>query len=414
MRILILVDFYLPGTSAAAQLVHDLAVELRRRDHAVTVGTVDEGVSGGMQLSLEDGIRVARFRSGRLKRAPLWRRAVNEVLLSRTVWRRGRRFFNEHPCDLIIFYSPTIFWAGLVARLKSIWDCPAYLILRDIFPQWPVDLGMMRRGGLPYRFFRRQELRQYDVADVVGVQSPANLDYFREPELAGRCRLEVLHNWASPVTQSPQQYGYREALGLQDRVIFVYGGNIGVAQDMDNVVRLASALRDLDELFFLLVGDGSEVDRLRARIAAEGLMNMAIRPAMPQVEYHALLAECDVGLISLSARLRTQNVPGKLLGYLAASLPVLASLNPGNDLEIILHRAGAGFCVRNGDDDALRTTALRLAGDAALRRDMGSRARRLLMDTFSVEAAADRILSHFGDTAEGDIMCFTSSDSTEQ
>jgi O26-antigen biosynthesis N-acetyl-L-fucosamine transferase len=205
----------------------------------------------------------------------------------------------------------------------------------------------------------------------------------------------VLYNWTTLDHATVRHSDYRTRLGLQDKVVFFYGGNIGVAQDMDNILRLACSVKYNPRLFFLLVGDGSEVERLKALAEAEQLDNIKLLPAVGQAEYHAMLAEFDVGLVSLDRRLKTQNYPGKILGYMQCSMPILASLNWGNDLRSLLEKHEAGLCCLNGNDELLRAAALRLANDAALRRRLGQNARQLLEHYFAAAAAAQQILAHF-------------------
>jgi O26/O145-antigen biosynthesis N-acetyl-L-fucosamine transferase len=142
------------------------------------------------------------------------------------------------------------------------------------------------------------------------------------------------------------------------------------------------------------VGDGTEVPRLRAAIAARQLRNVQIISGIPQADYLSMVSEFDFGLISLDARLRTHNVPGKLLSYLYWGLPVVASVNPGNDLFAILEDNGAGFCVLNGDDEQLARAALRLADDRKLAAAMRANARKLLERQFSVEGAVSQLFTH--------------------
>lgn len=187
-------------------------------------------------------------------------------------------------------------------------------------------------------------------------------------------------------------------MGLQGKVVFFYGGNIGVAQDMDNIIRLAKNLRSEPTAFFLLVGDGSEVPRLKSAIASNGLTNIAIHDAVGQREYLSMLSEFDVGLISLDRGLRTQNFPGKMLGYMYHSMPILASINLGNDLKTILEDKQAGLVCINGEDEKFAANARRLLVDRPLRRQVGLNARALLENTFSVSRAARQILAHFDNT----------------
>jgi len=149
------------------------------------------------------------------------------------------------------------------------------------------------------------------------------------------------------------------------------------------------------DAYFLLVGDGTEAARLKKAISDKKLTNIAVHDAVDQRQYLAMVSEFDVGLISLDKKFRTQNFPGKMLGYMAYSMPILASINPGNDLKGLIEDKLAGLVSVNGDDARFRENALRLIKDAELRRRMGANARSLLEGTFNVAKAAEQILSHF-------------------
>jgi len=397
MRILILVDCYLPSCKSGAKHIHDLGVEFQRQGHQVTVLTPSDTISQDLDVTDEQGLRIARIKTGKIKGTSKIFRAFQEARLSAHIWHKAKYFFLQNPCDLIIFYSPTVFFGALVRKLKTLWRCPAYLILRDIFPEWTVNAGILSKG-LIYRFFRAKEIEQYETADIIAVQSPANLDYFAREFPRKPYRLEVLYNWTALHEPDLPPTNYRTQLGLQDKVVFFYGGNVGVAQDMDNIVRLAASLARHSHIHFLLVGDGSEVLRLKGSIAAERLRNIQILPAVGQQEYLSMLSEFDVGLISLDRRLTTHNVPGKMLGYMYWGMPILAGLNPGNDLFDLIRQNEAGFCFVNGDDRNLSAAALTLANDPELRSRMGNNSRRLLERIFSVQAAAQQILRHFQNT----------------
>jgi O26-antigen biosynthesis N-acetyl-L-fucosamine transferase len=391
MRIVILIDCYLPNRKSGAKHIHDLALECRDLGHDVTIVTISDSIAEALQVSDDQGLRIVRVKMGKIKGMPKIVRAVQEVRLSNVVWRRAHRYLKVNPADAIIFYSPTIFFGALVKRLKSLWGCPSYLILRDIFPQWAVDAGILKKR-IAWRFFREKEREQYDASDVIAVQSRGDLRYFKKHFPDKNYRLAVLYNWARSSEASLPATNYRSRLGLRDKVVFVYGGNLGVAQDVDNLIRLAASLIDRPEIHFLFVGEGTEVPRMERILAARQLQNIHLLPAVDQREYLAMLSECDVGLLSLDRRLTTHNVPGKLFGYMYWGKPVLASLNPGNDLFTLLGHNRAGFCFVNGDDANLTAAAIQLASDVQLRTQMGHNARSLLEGTFSSRAAAAQIL----------------------
>lgn len=394
MRILIVAEAYFPVPTSTARLVADLAHELRRHGDEVTV-IVPRGGLKRFEVTMEDGIRVARVRSGRTRGVPKILRAVRELQYSQLMWRRAAPLLRSLSCDLIIFFSPPIFFTGLVRKLKRLYGCPVYLVLRDIFSQFMANVEVVRERGWVHRVLTSLEERQYDCADVIGVQSPGDVQYFAENYAHKHWRVELLYNWYAPDGTLPQnKTSYREKLGLDGKVVFFYGGNFGIAQDVDNILRLAKDLSDAPDIFFLLVGHGTEVERIQAVIAGEKRQNIRLLPAVSQEEYSAMLAEFDVGLISLDRRFKFNNIPGKLMAYLWHSMPVLASVNPGNDLKEILEKNEAGFCCTNGESELLREYALALANSASLRERLGRNGHALLHRYFSVSRAVDQIVSH--------------------
>jgi glycosyltransferase involved in cell wall biosynthesis len=391
MKICIIVDDYLPESiKIAAKMMHELACELKTEGHEVTVVTPSPKLKKRMEIGTLDGVTICRFKSGEIKNIGKIKRAINETLLPFYAWRAYGQYFKKHPHDIIVYYSPTIFWGRLAARLKRVWNAPSYLILRDLFPQWAVDQGLIRKGSVIEKYFRYFEAVNYASADTIGLMSQKNMEWFRENSQTQK-KLEILYNWASD-TPTEADGSYRKKLGLEKKCVYFYGGNIGHAQDMMNIIRLAVNMRDEERAHFVLVGAGDEVELVENAIKEHGLTNMTLLPAVSQGEFAKMQAEFDIGLFSLHHDHITHNFPGKLLGYMVQSMPLLGSINPGNDLMPVVEKAGAGMITINGDDEGLLNNALKLLHDDDFRITMGRNAKQLLHDTFSVEAAAKQIL----------------------
>lgn len=396
MHIALIVDCYPPSIKSSAKLMQDLVGEFASSGHTVTVITVTDDLDEPLSIEREGMITVCRVRTGRIKGASHAVRAINEMLLSDVIRFRASRFLKTLKPDLVVYYSPSIFFGRLVRYLKSQWHCRSYLILRDIFPEWAVEAGVLNRG-MAYRVFKYFERLNYDAADCIAVQSPANLTYLEtlQGTRPGSAHREVLYNWTSPQLPVRRQSGFREQWNLVGKFVFFYGGNIGVAQDMDNILRLAKRLECDDDARVVLVGEGSEFARIESCIQSGELRNVVLKPSVGQIEYLQMLQEFDAGLISLDSRLRSSNIPGKLLGYLQCGLPTLASVNPGNDLKALLEESGAGLVSLNPDDERLYENALAILRNSALRAQMRKDARRLLTEKFLVSAAAKQILEAF-------------------
>ncbi|MDU4940941.1 MAG: glycosyltransferase family 4 protein [Mixta calida] len=392
MKLALLIDDYVPfSTKVAAKMMHELACEFSRAGHDVTV--ITPGVLQDQKIKSDfiDGIEVIRFKSGPLKNCSFIKRAINETLLPFKAKNYLSNILNNKKFDLIVNYSPSIFWGYFARYLKQKNHCPVYLILRDFFPQWVIDNGMIKEHSLATKYFRFFEKINYQVADVIGIQSEANIKYFKS--CFGETYItRLLYNWADPEITA-ESYGFREKYNLQGKIIFFYGGNIGKAQDMDNLVRLAEKMQNRTEAHFVFLGQGDEVELIQRKINKKSINNVLLLPPVSQEEFRSILKEIDVGLFSLSRYHLSHNFPGKILGYMVNGIPILGSVNPGNDLKSVVEKAEAGFISVNGEDELFYENALRLLNDSALRKKAGDNALCLLHEKFTVTAAAKEILS---------------------
>ena len=392
MKICIVVDDYLPNSKkVAGKMMHEVAVEFLSRGHDVTVVTPDSDLKQKFKITSLDGVTVCRFKSGKIKNVSKLKRAINETLLGYQAWRACKLYFNENPHDFIVYYSPTIFWGTLVSRLKKIWGVSSYLVLRDFYPQMFIDEGLIHKHSPISYYFRLFEWLSYRAADTIAIESPKNLEWFAKNKVVKK-PVVLLYNWAADEPGFSEVGHYRETLGLQDKVVYFYGGNIGPQQDMMNIIRLARAMRFEVKAHFVLVGEGFALPLLRNALEKENLNNLTLLPPVSQGEFKKMLSEFDVGLFSLNRDHTTHNIPGKLLGYMVQEKPILGSINPNNDLESIIGQSGAGFITINGDDEAFLNNALKLMRDSKLRKTMGCNSKQLLKNLFSVQQAANTIL----------------------
>ncbi len=395
MRIALIADAYPPLRTSGAVQLRDLAQEFVRQGHDVTVMVPLSELDTPWAIEMLDGVQVLRLAALRTKDTGYVRRTISEMLLSFAMLRGIRKSpFRSVQWDAVVWYSPSIFLGPLVAVLKRSARCRSYLVLRDIFPEWAVDMGLLRRGAV-YRFFKVVERLQYSVADTIGVQSPSNLGYLAEWARRPGRGLEVLQNWLAPAPNVGASVSVA-ATPLAGRTIFVYAGNMGIAQGMDIVLDLAERLKNRRDIGFLFVGRGTEVPRLKARARERALDNVSFHDEVEPREIPGLLAQCHIGLVALDPRHKTHNVPGKFLAYMQAGLPVLARINAGNDLADLINMEGVGRVYVGESLDALQTLAQELCDDKAKRELMSSHARTLAQTAFSPTTAVRQIVAALG------------------
>lgn len=396
MRLAIIGDDSLPtSTLVHAKMLHELAAELIKQGHdpvIIAPGKPDQ--NRRLDIGFIGKVKYWKFRSGKLKGQGRIKRAINETLLSAKAWFAIRHEVKKMPFDGVIYYSPSIFFGPLVNKLKVISQCKSYLILRDMFPQWAVDEGLIKKGSLIEKYFRYFERINYSASDFIGLMSPKNLTLFRDMH-QNKYNTCVLYNWADKDAPSVhgENFDLRKTYCLENKVIYFYGGNIGHAQDMGNLLRLARSMKEIKHVHFIFLGQGDEVDLVKNTIESEGLINTLFLESVPQERYKQILSQVDVGLFSLSTSHKTHNFPGKLLGYMVDSLPLLGSVNQGNDLIDVIREASAGFISVNGQDGEFLKAAKSLAQSEKERKQIGRNANRLLAEQFSVGSAASIVIS---------------------
>ena len=389
MKLALIADVYPPMRSSGAVLIHDLAQAMVEHGHDVTVLVPAPGISRSVEVERTGKLTVVRIKTLDTRDKPYAWRMMAEAAMPLIMRRRLKKAkFDLASFDGLAWYSPSIFFGPLVAAIKRESGCPGYLILRDIFPEWAADLGLIGRG-VPFRALQAVARYQYRQADIIGVQTPGNLAFFEEVSGVS-ARIEVLQNWMAPAKSGPCSIDLSSG-PLKGRTIFAYTGNMGVAQDMDKIMRLAAALKDDSRVGFVFVGRGSEAERLRGEVAQRSLDNVLMFDEIGTDEMGGLYDQVDYGLVSLSHKHKWHNIPGKFIGYMHAGLPVLASVNPGNDMITLIDDEQVGKASTDPNGEDLVPLALQLVDAKAGQGAMAARCRDLAQRLFSADTCATQI-----------------------
>lgn len=390
LRIALIADVFPPLRSSGAVQLRDLSSEFARQGHAITVLVASPELDEDWRIDIWSGVRIVRLRTPKTKDVGYVRRTLGEFLMPYAMLRNLKKSpLAKEKWDGIVWYSPTIFLGPIAKALKKTSQCPSYLIIRDIFPEWAVDMGLMGRG-LPYRFFKAIASYQYSAADVIGVQTPGNLAYFKQSAGETRQQLEVLHNWLAEAPNAGCSITVADTR-LAGRKVFVYAGNMGIAQGMDILLDLAAQLKNRHDVGFLFVGRGSDARRLRHQAKSRKLENVVFMDEIDPDEIPGLYAQCHVGLVALDPRHKTHNIPGKFLSYMRSGLPVLASINAGNDLVDLINEKGVGAVCTNQSVERLGSLADELLQRLDQDHSIAERCKALATDMFSSMTAVRQV-----------------------
>lgn len=392
MRIALIADTFPPLRTSGAVQLRDLSREFARQGHHLTVLLPSAEQEVPWLLEDVDGLQVLRLKAPRTKDIGYVRRTLGELAMPFAMMRQLQKSpLADERWDGVVWYAPSIFHGPLASALKRSSGCKGYLIIRDIFPEWAVDMGLMGRG-LPYRFFDAVARYQYSVADVIGVQTPGNRAYFdRWQQRPGRA-LEVLQNWLDKPAQARCSIRLSET-PLAGRKVFVYAGNMGVAQGMDILLNLAELLRSRKDVGFLFVGRGSDVARLKIVATERQLDNVLFHDEIHPDEIPDLYAQCSAGIVALDPRHKSHNIPGKFLTYMQSGLPVLANINAGNDLAQMIRDERVGQVCESNQVNDLVALANSLLTQIQQDADLSDRCRNLFQREFAVEKTVRQIVA---------------------
>lgn len=356
MRVALVADVFPPMHSSGAVQLRDLAIEFAHQGYQITAIVAEPQLKNSWALENMNGVEVLRLRTPKTRDRSYIARTLGEFFMSYLMlWGLRQSPLASQKFDVIIWYSPTIFLGPLIKSLKKKSKCSTYLIIRDIFPEWAWEMNLIPSKVI-YQYFKRVANYQYAQADVIGIQTSGNEIYFSSwKEKFPATRIEVLHNWLSDAPDVGCSIQISQSK-LAGRKIFVYAGNMGVAQNTEVFCKLAVRLKHRGDLGFLFVGRGSEKSKLFNLYG--DLPNILFCDEIPAEEIPGLFTQCQLGLIALDSRHRSHNIPGKFLSYMQSGLPVLACINPGNDLIKLITDYDVGIVVEDCADGSIDLGAL--------------------------------------------------------
>ncbi len=356
MHILLITDSYPPEIRSASHLMQELAEGFRDRGHKITVVTsypqynlTEEHKSTVFpEVTNERGVTIIRVKTLPHHKVNFIVRGLSQLTMPYIFLSRVRKYVTDR-IDVVLVYSPPLPLAKVGAIIKRKYGAQFILNIQDIFPQNAIDLGALR-NSLLMRFFERMETKAYSSADVITVHSEGNREFLLARKNVQPKKLIILHNWIDVSSHDGQRTGaFRKLYGLDGKFIFLFAGVIGPSQGLDLIIDIARKVQNIPDICFLIVGDGMEKERLVAMMQKYALTNVVFRPFVSKQEYPRLVKDADVGLVCLTSKNKTPVVPGKILGYMAAAIPVVAFLNRESDGHEIIRRAQCGYSAVSDD-----------------------------------------------------------------
>lgn len=376
----------------------ELLQHFKEKGHEVYVACAAEKRKGiQTHISNVRGLQVLQIKTGNItKNKSLIEKGISTLTIDSLFQRAIRKYFDKVKFDLVVYPTPPITLVNTVRWLKDTKGVKTYLLLKDIFPQNAVDLGMISKTGATsflYRMFRKKEKKLYSISDHIGCMSPANVDYIlKHNKEIDSSKVEVCPNCIKTIKINKEK-SIRKKYGIPDeKVVFVYGGNLGRPQGINFVKKCLDKCKNISEAYFLIVGGGSEAEGIKKFISERNINNVKYISALPKEEYEKLVGNCDVGLVFLDYRFTIPNFPSRILSYMQNSIPVLAATDVATDMGKIIEENHFGWWCRSNNEEEFYRCVIKAIDSN--RENKGKNAYKYLKNNYDVECGYEIIIKH--------------------
>lgn len=379
----------------------DLLRQLRNNGHEIyAVSPSQRRNNESTRLMEEDGAKILRVKIGNITKVGVIEKGISTMLIPSDYIKAIKKYFKDVRFDFVLYPTPPITLCNVVEFIKKRDNAKSYLLLKDIFPQNAVDIGMMTKTGpksIIYKMFRKKEEKLYAVSDFIGCMSEANREYLikHNPTLdASKIHINPNSIEVQEVVKDEEKIKEIKAKYNipQKAVTFIYGGNLGRPQGIPFLIECLKANAGKEDRFFVICGKGTEYPKLKAYVDAEKPSNVLLLNGLPKEEYEEFVKAFDVGLIFLDHRFTIPNFPSRLLSYMQSKMPVLSCTDPNTDIGKVIEEGGFGWSCESNSVEAF-TEAVDKAIEANLA-EMGAKGLCCLKENYTAKRGAEIICEH--------------------
>lgn len=391
---------FTPDGVSNAYLYRDLAVELQKKGHQVTVLTTtphynvipEESEKQPVHKKWGGLFSVSNIGEVLVVHIPMFKKSSK--IISRII---SALWFHIEAIilglikighqDIVISSSPPLS-AGLIgAFLARMWSAPSVYIVQDVFPD-----GLIRQGKIRSKIIiwilRKIELLVYKANDKVVVIGKSFYQTLIN-RIKEKNKLSIIENFVDVDLYKPiSRYNAISAkYGLDNDFIVSYVGNIGNGQDFGPVIYSAERLRHLP-IKFVFAGDGIMRKKLEKEIIDKDLSNVIVLGYVPRDITPLINASSDVCLVLLSSHIKGDGFPSKIFSIMACARTVIVTADEGSDLKRVVLESGCGHVVQVGNNKTFLEAIINVYEEREALKKEGERAREYVVQNYSKQAIA--------------------------
>lgn len=388
------------ATKRNQKMIRDIANEFVNDGHMMfVVCPADSEYPARDKFVLIDGTRYLFVNSGNsVGKINMIKKVWNFVMTDPRYKKAVKVAADSIDIDVVLYSTPPITLANTIIWSKRKFHAATYLMLKDIFPQNAVDMGMMKTTGpmgLVWRYFRRKEKKLYGSSDYIGCMSKANCRYIlkHNPEIPKERVGICVNSYVEEPLREIDSDAVRKKYGIpQDKIVFLYGGNLGKPQGLSFFVDVMRNNKNKQDRFFLICGGGNDQNVIQNYIVQETPDNAKFMSMISPDDFDDLSRACDVGLVFLDHRFTIPNFPSRMLSIMLNEKPILAATDSNTDVGEVINDGNMGWWCESTDIDSFNRFLDEICANPQLAQEKGKNARKYYETHYTSKIAYHQIL----------------------
>lgn len=386
--LLILCQYFYPEYNSSAMLPYEMAVDLIKNGVQVDVlcgypkeYLLEDNVPTSETL---ENIGIKRLKYWQLKRTGKVGRLLNNSSFLIAVL---LRFFRLRKYKCIMVYSNPPLLPIIPALAAKIFNSKVIFVSYDVYPDVALVVDKTIKGGIIEKINNWVNSVVFkNITKVVALSSDMKQYLLEHRQNLNSETVEIIPNWYDdpPEIRDKKISNTKIAkIRKQGRTVVLYSGNMGLAQDMDTILSAINKLKNHKEFLFILAGHGSKIDEIKEYLDQNKISNTLLLDFLHGSDFTDILKIADCNLVSLVNGVEGLGVPSKTYSYMAAGKPIIAIMSENTDIARDLYDYDMGFCIRQGDSDALVNILKKLNHDRILLEYMGANSRRAFEEKYT-------------------------------
>ena len=385
--------YYPEETSTGYYLTRTAESMAEAFDVKVICGQPNYAARGILAAKYESrkGVEIFRVGGTTLNKNVIFFKLINMVTLSIAIFFKALLKFRAKDRVLVVTTPPTLPFVSAIAAL--IRGAHYVLVIHDNYPEILFAAGKSKEGGVFATILNYCNRWLFKHSSKVIVVS-RDMELLVKRKTAGLdIPIAVIQNWAELETVRPtprDENVLLKELGLEEKFVFLYAGNMGYPNDIETIVESADRLRDNRKIHFIFLGTGVKEKALRKSIDELKLTNVTLLAPKPRGEQITFLNACDVALVSLVAKMRGVSMPSRTYNILAAGKPMLALTDDESELAMVIEEDRVGWHIPPGNADRLVAAINDIYNMRDCLQEFGERARASALEKYSLAVATGK------------------------